>query len=204
MTSPGDHWEALYSSTAPKNLSWYEREPTYSLRLIERTGPAPSTAIIDIGAGTSMLVDRLLDHGYNSVTLLDISVRALAEVSRRLGERAGGVLFIRHDVLTWQPDRRYDIWHDRAVFHFLTEATDQGRYVELVADTVCTGGWLLLATFAPDGPTRCSGLPVSRYSADQIAKTFSPAFGFIESLREEHLTPEGAVQPFTWVRLRHT
>lgn len=204
MTARADQWEALYSSAAPRSLSWYEREPTYSLRLIHRTRTTPSAAIVDIGAGTSILVDRLLDSGFSHVTVLDISERALAEVSRRLDERGRDVAVIRHDVLTWEPDRQYDIWHDRAVFHFLTESADQGGYVQVASDTVCNGGWLLLATFAPDGPTRCSGLPVSRYSVEQIAETFSPAFGLVESLREEHLTPEGVVQPFTWVRLRHT
>jgi SAM-dependent methyltransferase len=204
MTAREDHWEAIYSTTGVTTLSWYEREPTCSLQFIERTGTPPSAAVVDIGAGTSTLVDRLLDYGFTKVSVLDISERALTEVRRRLGERAARVTFIQHDVLTWQPDRRYDIWHDRAVFHFLTDSADQGSYVQLAGDTVSTRGWLLLATFALDGPTRCSGLPVSRYSAEEIGKTFSPAFGLVESQRELHLPPKGVAQPFTWVRLRHT
>lgn len=198
-----DHWEAIYSRRPDSTLSWYEREPTCSLRLIERTRAAHSAAVIDVGAGTSTLVDRLLDRGYTNVTVLDISTRALADVSRRLGQRSHVVAFVRHDVLTWQPAQRYEIWHDRAVFHFLTKPADQDRYIHLAGDAVCAGGWLLLATFAPGGPARCSGLPVSRYSAEDIAETFSPAFELVENVREDHLTPKGIVQPFTWVRLKH-
>lgn len=203
MTKVADHWEALYSRARDTTLSWYEREPTCSLELIERTRAAHSAAVIDVGAGTSTLVDCLLDRGYTDVTVLDISERVLADVSGRLSQRGRGVAFIRHDVVTWQPARQYEIWHDRGVFHFLTESADQRRYVQLAGDTVCAEGWLLLATFAPDGPAHCSGLPVSRYSAEDIAQTFSPAFGLIESLREDHHTPKGLVQPFTWVRLKH-
>ena len=204
VTDRADHWDGVYSRAHAGTLSWYEREPTQSLRMIERTGSGPSSAVLDVGAGTSILVDRLLDLGFTDVTVLDISERAIGEVRRRLGERADSATFIRHDVLTWQPARRYDVWHDRAVFHFLTESTDRDRYVHLAEDVVRTNGWLVLATFAADGPTRCSDLPVCRYSAEDIRNTFSVAFGLVESDREEHVTPRGVVQPFTWVRLRHT
>jgi 2-polyprenyl-3-methyl-5-hydroxy-6-metoxy-1,4-benzoquinol methylase len=182
-------------------LSWYERDPTRSLRWIEETGWPPSAAVLDVGAGTSTLVDALLAAGFADVTVLDISQYALDQVYQRLGGASQAVTFIRHDVLTWQPARHYDVWHDRAVFHFLTETADCQRYLQVATDAVRAGGDLLLATFAEDGPTSCSGLPVCRYSAKDLTRVFSTDFALAGSDREEHLTPSGVVQPFTWVRL---
>ena len=156
----GEHWESIYSASPFSQVSWYEREPATSLRLIEEIAAGPSAAVIDIGAGASSLVDRLLAGGFRDVTVLDISRRALDEVRRRLGERALPVTFIVQDVLRWAPDRQYDIWHDRAVFHFLTEPSEREAYVDLAARSIRSGGVLVVATFAADGPTHCSGLPV--------------------------------------------
>jgi 2-polyprenyl-3-methyl-5-hydroxy-6-metoxy-1,4-benzoquinol methylase len=164
----------------------------------------PSRAVIDVGAGESLLVDSLLARGFTDVTLLDISQHALREVERRLGEQAVHVTFVHQDVLTWAPDRQYDVWHDRAVFHFLTERAARNRYVETTARAIRVGGGLVLATFAEDGPTQCSGLPTARYSAIDLEATFSEYFSLDEHERDEHVTPRGIVQPFTCAVLRRT
>jgi hypothetical protein len=197
-----DHWDGIYATGTSTSRSWYEREPTQSLRLIATAAASPSAAIIDLGAGTSMLVDRLLDTGFTDVTVLDISAHALDEVRRRLGPLASRVTFIRHDVLTWQPERRYDIWHDRVVFHFLSDPAQRSRYVAVAEGAVRAGGALIMATFAQDGPNQCSGLPVARYSADELADAFSAGFEPVHHERERHETPAGTVQPFTWMILR--
>src|SRR5438445_8928788 len=129
MPAGEDHWDGIYASTAATDLSWYEPGPAASLRLIEQLAPTPSHAVIDVGAGESLLVDSLLARGFTDVTVLDVSRNALTDVERRLGEGARHVTFVHQDVLTWTPNRQYDIWHDRAVFHFLTERTDRDRYV---------------------------------------------------------------------------
>jgi trans-aconitate methyltransferase len=163
-----------------------------------------SAAIIDVGAGTSALVDCLLANGFEDVTVLDVSSHALDEVRDRLGARASRVSFLVEDVLSWRPERAYDVWHDRAVFHFLTDSSQQRHYVALAARGVKSGGALIVATFADDGPTHCSGLPVHRYSAAELADAFSTHFELVHDERELHVTPSGAVQPFTWAVLRRT
>ena len=192
----------MYASVPSTELSWFARRPAVSLRLIENVGSSRSEAVIDVGAGASFLVDRLLGVGFIDLTVLDISRHALDEVRQRLGERAGDVTFIHHDVVTWEPDRQYDVWHDRAVFHFLTEHAARDRYVKTAADAIRTGGSLVLATFAEDGPTHCSGLAVSRYPAPGLEDVFGAYFSLVESEREEHLTPWDTVQHFTWARLQ--
>ena len=198
----GEHWDGVYATRSTTEVSWYERAPATSLRLIDALGLGSSAAIVDVGAGASSLVDGLLATGFTDVTVLDISPRALDEVRERLGEQAGKVTFVADDVLRWEPVRRFDVWHDRAAFHFLVDAVDQDRYVQLAGRTVRRGGAVIVAGFAEDGPTQCSGLPVSRHSADQLAATFQPFFTLIADEREEHVTPMGIVQPFTWVTLR--
>jgi len=198
----GEHWDRTYASRPDVELSWFEREPTMSVRWISEAARAASDAVIDIGGGTSELVDRLLQQGFTDVTVLDIAAHALDRVRGRLGPDAPRVHFVCHDVLTWSPERTYDVWHDRAVFHFLTDANDRADYVALAARTVKRGGAVVLATFAQDGPTHCSGLPVTRYSPATAAATFGEAFRPVASEREEHVTPAGVVQPFNWVVLR--
>lgn len=183
-------------------LSWFQREPKMSLQWISQMARATSDAIIDVGGGTSELVDRLLQQGFTDVTVLDIAAQALDRVRERLGSEGRRVHFVRHDVLTWSPERTYDVWHDRAVFHFLTDPNDRANYVALSARAVKPGGALVLATFAEDGPTHCSGLPVARYSPDTAAAVFGEAFTPVTHEREEHVTPAGVVQPFTWIVLR--
>jgi len=200
----GNHWDGVYATTPSTEVSWYERDPVTSLRLIEEVADGPSVAVVDVGAGASLLVDGLLAHGFTDLTVLDVSERALSEVRGRLGKGVQRVTFVSQDVLTWNPEREYDIWHDRAVFHFLTEPTDRSRYVEIAQSLIRSGGCLVLATFAEDGPEQCSGLRVARYSAQDLAETFSESFSLIHSEREEHITPRGVVQPFTWVVLQRT
>jgi 2-polyprenyl-3-methyl-5-hydroxy-6-metoxy-1,4-benzoquinol methylase len=200
----GEHWESIYATAPSTQVSWYEREPATSLRLVEEVASGLDAAVIDIGAGASLLVDRLLVGGFRDVTVLDISHHALDEVGRRLGDQARRVTFIAEDVLMWEPDRQYEIWHDRAVFHFLTEPLARDRYIDLAARSIRSGGALVLATFAEDGPAQCSGLPVSRYSAEGLEDAFSLFFTLIHDEREEHTTPGGVVQPFTWVVFRRT
>jgi len=196
------HWESIYATAASTELSWYEREPATSVRLIEEIASEPSAAVIDIGAGTSLLVDRLVANGFTDVTVLDIAQHALTEVQQRLGDHAQHVTFVHQDVLEWTPERQYDIWHDRAVFHFLTRTSARDRYVDLAARSIRPGGVLILATFAADGPTHCSGLPVARYAAHDLEHIFAAYFSLVTSEREEHVTPAAVVQPFTWVVLR--
>jgi cyclopropane fatty-acyl-phospholipid synthase-like methyltransferase len=160
--------------------------------------------VVDVGAGTSTLVDLLLDAGRVDVTVLDVSVEALNKVRLRLGSLAESVSFAAADIRFWRPDRTFDAWHDRAAFHFLVDSADRDGYVDLARMAVVPGGVMVLATFAPDGPTVCSGLPTARYDSDDLARVFSPEFDLQHSQREEHITPWGVVQPFTWVVLRRT
>jgi 2-polyprenyl-3-methyl-5-hydroxy-6-metoxy-1,4-benzoquinol methylase len=196
------HWDGIYSSAPSTTRSWYERDPAHSLRLVTQVVADRSAAIIDVGAGTSALVDRLLESGFDDVTALDVSSQALDEVRERLGVQANRVSFLVADVLAWRPERTYDVWHDRAVFHFLTDSSSRERYVSLAAASVRVGGALIVATFADDGPTHCSGLPVFRYSGDELADAFAAHFELVQTERELHVTPSGAVQPFTWAVLR--
>jgi 2-polyprenyl-3-methyl-5-hydroxy-6-metoxy-1,4-benzoquinol methylase len=199
-----EHWDDIYAVRAVDELSWFQRDPALSFRLVNTTAPDHSGAIVDVGCGASLLVDRLLADGYRDVTLVDVSARALETVRARLGARAEGVTFACTDVTEWTPAREYDVWHDRAVFHFLTEPDDRARYVFRAATVVRTHGSLILATFAADGPTHCSGLPVRRHTADDLARRFAGAFVLQDTWREEHVTPSGVVQPFTWAAFRRT
>jgi len=191
VSERGEHWESIYATAPSTQVSWYQREPATSLRLVEEIASGPSAAVIDIGAGTSMLVDRLLARGFQDVAGLDISSHALDDVRQRLGEHARRVAFIVQDVLAWEPTRQYDVWHDRAVFHFLTEPSRRDKYINLAAQSIRAGGALVLATFADDGPTHCSGLPVSRYSAQDLADAFSQFFTLVHHERSAHHARQG-------------
>ena len=203
--SATEHWDAVYGTKAADEVSWYQRLPATSQRLLT-SWSSPSEAVIDVGAGASTLVNSLLGAGWSDVTVLDVSLKALALVGDRLRDRARdrqeSASFVVADVLSWQPERTYDVWHDRAVFHFLVRPDQRERYVATASHAVRSGGVMVGGTFAVDGPTRCSGLPTSRYEVDALAAAFAPGFGLEHSEREEHVTPGGAVQPFTWVVLR--
>jgi trans-aconitate methyltransferase len=200
MTSRQAHWNEVYATKAADKVSWFQARAEISMRLIAAAGANEESAIIDIGSGVSVLVDQLVDAGFGDVTALDISERALRLTKDRLGSRAGEVHWIVSDVLAWTPARAYDIWHDRAVFHFLTDEAERSAYRAVLTKGLRKGGTLILGSFAKDGPDRCSGLPVHRWSADALARELGQEFRLIESLREDHRTPGGAVQPFIWAR----
>jgi hypothetical protein len=201
MAGGYEHWESVYQSKAADGLSWFEPAPSMSLRLILAAVPAEGAAV-DVGAGASLLVDHLLVAGFDQVTLVDVSTSALSQVAVRIGPDEARVSLVCADVLSWRPSTRFNVWHDRAVFHFLTDAVDVERYVALAAAAVAPRGALVLGTFAADGPTSCSGLPTTRYAPDSLAALFANDFELHATEREEHHTPDGRLQPFTWVTLR--
>ncbi len=193
------HWEGVYAAKAADEVSWYEPSPATSVRLV--TADRLPGSVIDVGAGASRLADELLELGVARVTALDLSVSALALVHHRVEEHATRLTTVAADVLTWVPDTTYDVWHDRAVFHFLTEPADRATYADQVRRTA-PGGRVVIATFAPDGPETCSGLPTCRYDAAGLAEALGPGFVLLHDERVEHVTPWGTVQPFTWVVLQ--
>ena len=202
------HWENVYSTKAPNEVSWFQPEAAMSLGLIGQAAPARESTIIDVGAGASKLVDGLLERGYRSITVLDVSAAALDHARRRLATEVPGaansVVWCNADVLTAAlPARTFDVWHDRAVFHFLTDATDRAMYVAQVRNALRPNGHVIVATFAEDGPTRCSGLDVHRYSADALQRELGGDFRLAESRREEHHTPWEAMQAFTYCLLTY-
>jgi hypothetical protein len=194
------HWNNIYAIKAPETVSWFQPRADMSALMIANSGVGKDAAIIDIGGGASVLVDHLLNADFSDVTVLDISERALVASKHRLGVRAAEVHWIVSDVLAWTPPRAYDLWHDRAAFHFLTDEHDRAVYRSILLKGLRQHGMLVLGTFAEDGPERCSGLPVKRWSAAELAFELGPEFRLIESLREKHRTPGGTVQPFTWAR----
>ena len=202
MSAPGDradHWDATYTERGAEDVSWFQSEPHTSLALFDALGVRRDAAVIDVGGGASALVDRLVTHGYVDLTVLDISPVALDLARDRVGD-AAKVEWVVSDVLTWAPDRRYDLWHDRAVFHFLTDPDDRAAYLATLTEVVPTGA-VILATFAPDGPDTCSGLPVARYGPDELADLL-PDVEVVEARRDVHVTPGGVEQPFTFVAAR--
>ena len=200
---PKRHWETVYRTKDVHEVSWFQSEARRSLDLITRVSPDRSAPIIDVGAGASVLVDDLLAAGYLDVSVLDVSEAAL-EISRgRLGTDAAKVKWMRADVRRAQLDEgAYAVWHDRAVFHFLTDAADRVAYVEQVRRAVRPGGYVLVATFAEDGPEYCSGLPVVRYSAEGLHSEFGTDFQLVRSEHEDHRTPAGGEQSFLYCLCR--
>jgi hypothetical protein len=194
------HWNEVYATKSADKVSWFQPRAEMSMLLIEAAGATKESAIIDIGGGSSVLIDQLLDAGFADVTVLDISERALIGSKDRLGARAAEIHWIVGDILAWSPARTYNVWHDRASFHFLTGANDRAAYRATLLKGLRPRGALILGTFAEDGPERCSGLPVQRWSTETLAAELGPEFRLIQSLREDHRTPGGAIQPFTWAR----
>lgn len=197
------HWADVYTSRGATQVSWYQAAPTQALELIDSTaGLNPELPAVDVGAGASRLVDALLARGFTDLTALDVSDDGLAHSRARLGTDAQRVRWTVVDVLDWAPDRRFGLWHDRAVFHFLTDPADRARYRELLETALAPGALVVIGTFAVDGPESCSGLPTVRYRPDELAAALGPGLRVVAERREEHVTPWGAVQPFTWVALR--
>jgi trans-aconitate methyltransferase len=177
------HWENVYTSKGENEVSWFQENPSPSLELIIQAGATPNTAVVDIGGGASRLVDALVEKGFRAVTVLDLSEAALNAARARLGRNADKVRWIVADVTTWAPPQLYDIWHDRAAFHFLTEEHDRAAYLTRLREAVRPRGHAIIATFAPDGPERCSGLPVTRYDAANLGRTLGAAFELVETRR---------------------
>jgi ubiquinone/menaquinone biosynthesis C-methylase UbiE len=190
------HWEDVYTRKGEREVSWFQENPAPSLELIAELGATPDAAIIDVGGGASRLVDNLIEKRFRNITVLDLSESALDAAKTRLGERSARVHWILTDVTSWEPQQAYDIWHDRATFHFLTEAIDRAAYIARLGRALKIGGHAIIATFALDGPERCSGLPVVRYDAASLGQALGPGFKLVRSRRHEHATPWGSQQAF--------
>ena len=197
------HWEAIHSAKAPSQLSWHQFRPDLSLDFIKRTGIGKSSRIIDVGGGISSLVDGLLAEGYAHLTVLDISGSALQVSRRRLGESAAKVTWIEADITqVLLPSQAFDVWHDRAVFHFLTNSEDRRKYLYALQRSLRPAGHVIMASFALDGPSKCSGLDVQRYSPESMREEFGVGFELLGSAKETHVTPSGGEQRFVYCHMR--
>lgn len=195
-----EHWNQVYQTKAPDDVSWFQPRPAISLKLIEATGIGKDEGIIDVGGGASVLVDFLLDAGFTKPAVLDISAAALAHAEARLGARADNVEWFNADVTAFNPPHRFNLWHDRAVFHFLTDKDDRQKYVQALKRTLAADGHVIIAPFAIDGPLKCSGLEVARYDAPSICAELGPEFRLVEQVDETHTTPWDTTQKFSYFR----
>jgi trans-aconitate methyltransferase len=198
------HWEEVYRTKAPDSVSWFQPVPRPSLEAIARFGATPDQSLIDIGGGASSLAAELAKAGWRDLAVLDISAPALEVARAAMGAGGETVEWIAADITAWRPARGYDIWHDRAVFHFLTEEPARVGYRAALAQGLKPGGLLLIATFAPDGPEKCSGLPVRRYGPAELADALGEGLEPLDNWREQHHTPGGSVQNFNWCAFRKT
>ncbi|KAA9009992.1 class I SAM-dependent methyltransferase [Histidinibacterium aquaticum] len=198
------HWDAVYGEKSEAEFSWHQDDPEVSLDLIGRAGIGPTASVIDVGGGTSRLAEALLDRGLRDVTVLDLSQVALTAARERLGPAGESVTWLCADITTWVPARQYDLWHDRAVFHFLVDALARDAYLERMERALKPGGHAIIATFAPDGPTSCSGLPVCRYSPADLAEALEDGFALVEHRSHKHRTPWGSTQSFQFSLFRRT
>jgi SAM-dependent methyltransferase len=190
------HWENVYTTKGENEVSWFQENPAPSLDLIDIARPTPESTIIDIGGGASRLVDSLVARGFEHVTVLDLSEAALVAAKTRLGSKGKNVQWIAADVTRWYPNQTYDVWHDRAAFHFLTDSADRVAYVERLKRATKIGGFVIIGTFAIDGPEKCSGLPVQRYDSKSLSAELGEGFELIHSRRNEHSTPWHSKQRF--------
>jgi SAM-dependent methyltransferase len=202
LSGRSSHWEGVYSTKAEDEVSWFQESPATSLALIKATQTTKNAAIIDIGGGASRLADALLGEGYRAIAVLDVSAHALEAAKQRIGPASSAIDWIAADVTTWTPARGYDVWHDRAAFHFLTEAADRAAYRGSLRRAVATNGHVIIATFALDGPEKCSGLPVRRYDGATLAAELGPEFELVETRSDVHRTPWNSTQSFQFSRFR--
>jgi 2-polyprenyl-3-methyl-5-hydroxy-6-metoxy-1,4-benzoquinol methylase len=196
------HWETVYTTKSENEVSWFQENPAPSLELIAMARPGPEAAVIDVGGGASRLVDSLLAQGFQNVTVLDLSEAALSVAKARLGDRAKHVQWVVGDITTWEPPQTYDLWHDRAAFHFLTDDSARSAYVDRLKTALKRPGHVIIGTFAPEGPERCSGLPVTRHDAASLAATLGAEFELLDTSRHEHVTPWGSTQAFQFSTFR--
>jgi hypothetical protein len=194
-------WDDAYTQ-GDATRSWFQAAPRMSMRMLDTVGVVVTDSLIDVGGGASPLAATLLERGFRDVTVLDISAVALRQARQRLGRDAGGVHWLMADIRTWRPSRRFQAWHDRAVFHFLTAAPDRQQYLRAISAATGANAVAVFGCFAPDGPRQCSGLPVARYGPQEVADELGPGWTLIAADRELHITPAGLPQPFTWVALR--
>ena len=192
------HWEEIYSTKPPTEVSWYQTSPSLSLELIEATAIEKGQGIIDVGGGTSMLVDCLLDEGYEDLAVLDLSGRSLEIARARLGDRKDDVEWYESDATEFRSPRRFHLWHDRAVFHFLTDERDRREYVNVLREALMPEGYLVMATFAIDGPKKCSGLDTVQYDAESMSLELGDEFVLMKNVDETHVTPGDSEQKFTY------
>lgn len=202
MSGTRGHWENVYATKAETAVSWYQPHCVRSLELIAAAAPNPAATIIDVGGGASQLVDDLIAKGYTDLTVLDLAEEALAKSRDRLGSDASKVAWVVADITEWHPSRTYDVWHDRAVFHFLTESAQQAAYLAALRAGTSAGSSVIMATFALDGPEKCSDLPVQRYSPATLAARLGPAFVLMRQADETHETPWGSQQRFTYAMFK--
>lgn len=193
------HWQAVYGGRSHLQTSWHQDEPQPSLDLIASLSLPLDAAVVDVGGGASVLVDRLVAAGHEHVTVLDLAADALGASRTRLGDAAARIDWVEADIRAWRPDRSYGLWHDRAVLHFLTAQSDRDAYRATLLHALAPDGILIIGTFAEDGPSQCSGLPVCRYDSAALTAEFAGDFDVLSTHRHEHLTPAGHVQPFTWL-----
>ena len=198
------HWNKVYADKTADRVTWYQAKPQQSLDMIAATGVPVDGPIIDVGGGASLLVDRLCEQGYTDISILDVSASAIAHVRDRLADRAGDVRMYEADVTAFEPQRRFVLWHDRAVFHFLTSEKDRDRYVRVLERALRPGGHLIIMTFAVDGPQKCSGLDIVQYDAEKIKSVLGTSFDLAQTGHETHITPAGNQQKFAWFRFTRT
>jgi ubiquinone/menaquinone biosynthesis C-methylase UbiE len=196
------HWENVYTTKSEKEVSWFQENPAPSLELIALAGLHADATIIDIGGGASRFVDALVEQKIGRITVLDLSAAALDAAKKRLGDRGAAVEWVIADATTWEPSQAYDLWYDRATFHFLTNASDRSAYVRNLQKAVRSGGHVIMGTFALEGPERCSGLSVMRYDAGMLGAILGTDFRLIDSRRHDHATPWGVVQRFQFSTFR--
>lgn len=199
---PKEHWEKVYQAKKPTEVSWYQDNPELSLKLICETGINAEAKIIDVGGGASTLAGKLLTEGFKNLTVLDISSQALSYAKERFGKRSGEINWIEADITRFEPPGLFDLWHDRAVFHFLTSPDDRKKYVEILNKTLKPGGHLIISAFGLEGPLKCSGLTVERYSPEKLQETLGSSFFLSKTVHENHITPAKMGQKFLYCCFR--
>lgn len=204
MSETKEHWEKVYREKSPHTVSWYQGVPELSLSLIEKAALPLDAPVIDVGGGASMLVDNLCERGYSNISVLDVSAAALAHCRNRLAQKGYKAHWFEEDVTRFRAPCRYALWHDRAVFHFLTGKAARERYVDVLEHSLLPGAQVVMLTFAVGGPTRCSGLDIVQYDADKLGSELGSNFELLEWGREAHITPAGKQQDFAWFRFRYT
>ena len=202
MSEKKEHWEKVFATKQETEVSWYQQKPTTSINFFIENQIPKNAAIIDIGGGDSYLIDNLLELGYTNLHLLDISENAINRIKKRLGAKTEHVTFVVSDVLDFQPETRFDVWHDRASFHFLTNETEISKYKSLVTNAMHTSGLLFMGTFSENGPLKCSGLEITQYSEAKFEAIFQPEFSKINCFTENHQTPFDTTQHFIFCEFK--